>query len=268
MLLFFWRKRKVTKRKQPAYFASREMPRAAVILDGLLFSVAAGILCLSTKISVEVIDMRNFFLMTVAILFAVQSFCSAAVAVESAKFNDSETLIYPIVRTGNEQVDEKINAGIVGELKSFFKGCHYAVQYDGHEIGGMYTNFEVPCNRAGNTVILSIIITESVYYKGAAHPATYKHALNFNAETGNKINHGYLTDVGDGSNPHFSLDNISKKLREHCQREGIHLFEEALPLKNLPETFYFDENLHVHFIFPQDEIAPYAAGIIDLDMDA
>ena len=28
-LLFFWRKRKVTKRKQPAYFASREMPRAA-----------------------------------------------------------------------------------------------------------------------------------------------------------------------------------------------------------------------------------------------
>ncbi|MBR4384817.1 MAG: DUF3298 domain-containing protein [Selenomonadaceae bacterium] len=213
--------------------------------------------------------MRKIFLTTLlTLLFALQNFCSAAVTIETANFNDSKDLVYPIVRTGDAQVDAKINAKIVEELKGFFKGCHYAVQYNNQKIGDMQTNFEVPCNRAGNTVILSSVLTESVYYEGAAHPATYRHALNFNAETGVKINHGYLTDVGDGSNPHFSLDNISKKLREHAEREGIQLFEEALPLKNLPENFYFDANLHVHFIFQQYEVAPYAVGIIDLDMDA
>ena len=215
-----------------------------------------------------VIVMRKVFLMTLAILLAtIQSLCSAQVEVETAHYNGSENLIYPIVHTGNAEVDEKINLRIVGELRDFIKGCHYAVQYDGKSIGGMHTSFEVPCNCAGNTVILSIIMTESVYYEGAAHPTTFKHALNFNADSGAKINLGYLIDVGDGSNPKFSLENVSEKVREHVEREGIHLFENALPLKNYPEYFYFDENLHVHFLFGQDQIAPYAAGIIDVDMD-
>ncbi len=214
--------------------------------------------------------MRKIFLtVALTLMFALQNFCSAAVTIETANFNGSENLVYPIVHTGDAQVDEKINGAIVAELKNFFKGCHYAVQYDGREIGGMQTNFEVPCNRAGNTVILSIVLTESVYYKGAAHPATYKHALNFHAETGDKMNLGYLTEVGDGSNPKFSLDNVTKKLREYVDKhEEIFLFNEVLPLKSLPEDFYFDENLHVHFIFQQYEVAPYAVGIIDLDMDA
>ncbi|MBR1807566.1 MAG: DUF3298 domain-containing protein [Selenomonadaceae bacterium] len=213
--------------------------------------------------------MRKVFLMTLAILLATfQSLCFAQVEVETAHYNGSENLIYPIVHTGNAEVDEKINNAIVVEMRDFIKGCHYAVQYHDQKIGGMYTSFEVPCNRAGNTVILSIIMTESVYYEGAAHPSTYKHALNFNADSGAKINLGYLIDVGDGSNPKFKLDNITAKVRAHAEREGIQLFDDALPLKNYPEYFYFDENLHVHFLFGQYEIAPYAAGFIDVDMDA
>lgn len=212
--------------------------------------------------------MRKIFLLTLAILLATfQGLCSAQVEVESANYNGSETLIYPIVKTGTASVDDKINSEIVSEMRDFIKGCHYAVQYDDQKIGGTYTSFEVPCNCAGNTVILSIIMTESVYYEGAAHPTTFKRTLNFNVGSGEKINHGYLTDVGSG-NPKFSLDNVTAKVRAHVEREGIHLFEDALPLKQLPEKFYFDANLHVHFLFGHDEIAPYAAGFIDVDMDA
>ncbi|MBR2518920.1 MAG: DUF3298 domain-containing protein [Selenomonadaceae bacterium] len=210
---------------------------------------------------------KIFFATLIALFVSLQSFCGAAVNIETANFNDNEELKYPIVHTGNTSVDEKINGAIFDEIQRFVKECHYSAQNDDLEIGDMYTNFEIPCNRAGNTVILSVVLTESIYYKLAAHPATYRHALNFNAETGEKINHGYLTDVGDGSNPKFSLDNVSKKLREYADREELFLFDDALPLKNLPENFYFDENLHVHFIFQQYEVAPYAVGIIDLDMD-
>ena len=213
--------------------------------------------------------MRKLFLATVvALVMSLQNFCGAATAtIESANFNGNETIIYPIVRTGNAAVDEKINAAIVDEINRFVKEIHYAVQYDGIVVKGMYTSFEVPCNRAGNTVILSIVMTESVYNEGAAHPLTYKHALNFNADTGERMNTGYLTDIGSG-NPKFMLDNVTKKLREKAERENLYLFDEALPLKSLPEDFYFDENLHVHLLFQQYEVGPYAIGIVDLDMDA
>ena len=106
----------------------------------------------------------------------------------------------------------------------------------------------------------------SNYYKGGAHPTTYKHALNLNTSSGNRMGLDYLTDVGSG-NPQFSLENVSKKLREYAERKVIYLFPDALPLKKLPENFYWDKNLHVHLIFQHYEVAPYAAGIIDLDMD-
>ena len=232
------------------------------------FSVSAGILHALTKSPAEVIDMRKIFLATLAaLLLSWQSLCAAQVEIESANYNDNDTLKYPIVKTGDAAVDAKINDAIVAEMRDFIKGCQYAVQYDGQKIGGMYTSFEVPCNQAGNTVILSIVMTESVYYEGTAHPSTFKHTLNFNVGSGEKINHGYLTDVGSG-NPKFELDNVTAKLRAHVEREGIQLFDDALPLKQLPEYFYFDENLHVHFLFGQYEIAPYAVGFIDLDMDA
>ena len=212
---------------------------------------------------------KIFFVTVVALILCLQNFCGAATpaTIETAHFNGNETLIYPVVRTGNATVDEKINAAIVGEIERFVKEIHYAAQNDGIVVKGVNTNFEVPCNRAGNTVILSILITESSYNEGAAHPLTYKRGLNFNADTGECMNTGYLTDIGSG-NPKFTLDNVTKKLREKAKRENLYLFDEALPLKSLPEDFYFDANLHVHLLFQQCKVGPYAIGIVDLDMDA
>ena len=78
----------------------------------------------------------------------------------------------------------------------------------------------------------------------------------------------YLTDIGEGVSVDELKDRLEQKLREQSAQEGIYLFEDALPLKKLPEYFYWDKNLHVHFIFQHYEIAPYAAGIIDVDIDA
>lgn len=212
--------------------------------------------------------MRKIFFATVfALILSLQNFCGAAAAIESATLNGNETLVYPIVHTGDAAVDKKINAAIVDEIERFVKEIHYSAQHDGYVVKGVYTNFEVPCNRAGNTVILSILLTESSYNEGAAHPSTYKRALNFNADTGERMNWSYLTDIGSG-NPNFTLENVTKKLREKAERENLYLFDEALPLKSLPEEFYWDANLHVHLLFQQYEVGPYAIGIVDLDMDA
>ncbi|MBR0260732.1 MAG: DUF4163 domain-containing protein [Selenomonadaceae bacterium] len=209
--------------------------------------------------------MRKIFMaMLIALIVSVQNFCGAA-TIEKTCFNGNEKIIYPVVHTGDAAIDKKINTAIIAEVDRFLTGVYRNAQTNGYTVADVRTNYEVGSNEAGNTVILSIILTESNYYKGGAHPATYKHALNFNVNNGELMDISYLTDVGSG-NPNFSLENVSKKLREHCEREGIHLFDDALPLKKLPENFYWDENLHVHLIFQHYEVAPYAAGIIDLDM--
>ena len=210
---------------------------------------------------------KILFLTLLALIVSVQSFCGAA-TIESTCFNGNEKFVYPVVHTGDEAIDQKINIKIKTELMSFIKGLHYAVQYDNRKVLGAQMNYKVACNGAGNTVILSLLISKSQYFEGAAHPTSYLHALNFNMSSGNRIGLNYLTDVGSGVSVEEIKARLENKLQEKIKREKLYLFPEALPLKNLPENFYWDENLHVHFIFQQYEVAPYAVGIIDVDIDA
>ena len=211
--------------------------------------------------------MRKIFLTAVvALIVSVQSLCGAAKIYE-ARFSDYEKVIYPVVQVEDEEIEQKINAAIVAEIDEFLTGVYRNAQEIGAEVADIRTSYEIPCNRAGNTVVLSIVITESNYYKGAAHPATYRHALNFNLATGELMGIDYLTDVGEGIPKSYLIDKLNSKLLEKAARENISLFKEVLPLKELPQNFYWDENLHLHFIFQHYSVAPYAWGIIDIDVD-
>ena len=209
--------------------------------------------------------MRKFILIAALVLFSVQS-CFAA-EIHEETFNGNETLKYPVVHTGDAMIENRINGAIRDEILRFIKEIHYAAQYNGQEAAGIWTNYEIGSNEAGNTIILSVLMTESCYFKGAAHPSTYKRALNFNLSSGDLMSIDYLLEVGEGFKEGYLIERLEKNLRKKIKREKLFLFENALPLKNLPEHFYWDENLHVHFIFQQYEIAPYAVGIIDVDID-
>lgn len=210
--------------------------------------------------------MRKIFLITLAMLLSCK-ICFAA-DIYSAVFNDNENLVYPVVKTGDSMIDNRINIAIIAKIDRFLTEIYRDAQVNGYEVADIRTNYEIACNQAGNTVILSILMTESSYFKGAAHPSTFKHALNFNLSSGELMDINYLLEVGEGIKDGYLIECLNQKLAEKVANEQIFLFGDALPLKNLPETFYWDENLHVHFIFQQYDIAPYAAGIIDVDIDA
>ncbi len=209
---------------------------------------------------------KIFFAVLLALIVSVQNFCGAA-AIESACFNGNEHLIYPVVHVEDAAIEKKINVAVIAEIDRFVTGVYRNAQSNEYTVGGIYTNYEVTCNENGNSVILSILMTESCYYKGAAHPSTFKHALNFNLTSGELMGLDYLTDVGSGVSECEILKRVERALISHCEREKLSLFDNALPLKQLPETFYWDKNLHVHFLFQQYEVAPYAVGIIDVNID-
>lgn len=205
--------------------------------------------------------MKKIFLITLfALIINVQNLCGAAEIYE-AYLNNEENLKYPVVKTGDTAIDQKINNVIATEIDHFVTNV-YGRLYD-DKLRFINTNYTIACNEAGNTVILSVILGESYCYMRAAHPAYYRCALNFNVKTGELMDTGYLTDIGAG-NPQFSLENVTNQLKAYAESKKISLFHDALPLKELPKNFYWDENLCVHLIFNNYEVAPYAYGIIDL----
>ena len=210
--------------------------------------------------------MRKIFLVVIALLIVgVQSCLAAEISENQSPFH--ENVIYPLVKTGDEAIDKRINTAIIAEVDRFITGVYRNAQEINAEVVDVRTNYEIMCNGAGNTVILSVVLTESNYYKGGAHPATYIRPLNFNLSSGELMGLNYLVEVGDGFQDGQLLERLNQKLAEKVERKEIFLFQDALPIKQLPEDFYWDENLHVHFIFQHYAIAPYAMGIIDVDID-
>ena len=207
-----------------------------------------------------------FLAVLTAMAVILPNFCAAA-TIETAYFNGNEKRAYPVVHLANSEAEKKINTAIIAEIDRFLTGVYRNAQKNSLEVVYADTNYQVHCNEDGGTVILSISVTEKAYFKMAAHGSTYFHTLNFNVTNGELIDTSYLTDIG-GGNPKFSLENVSRKLKEHAERKNLYLFPDALPLKKLPKNFYWDKDLHVHLVFQHYEVAPYAYGIIDLDMDS
>ena len=137
--------------------------------------------------------MRKVLLIIALIVLGVQS-CFAA-EISEARFDSNEKLRYPVVHTGNSAIDDKINVAIIAEVDRFSTGIHQNAAFNGYKVGDIHTDYEIACNQDGNTVILSIVMTESRYFEGAAHPATWQHTLNFNMSSGNRMGLDYLNSL-------------------------------------------------------------------------
>lgn len=207
-------------------------------------------------------------------LFAVLVLClwtatAAAqdfVAVENGYYQNNRELVYPVIKATDPAASEKMNRAIRKEMAQFVIGMQQ--EFPGAKVGlTLGTVYEVPCNKQG---LLSVILTEYSYLKGAAHPLIAKHTLNFDSATGALLNLENLSDIlgKDKGSAGISPADLTRKLRAKAEREGIMLFDGLQILSKCPPNFYFDDDLHLHFIFQLYDVAPYAAGIIDLDADA
>ena len=204
--------------------------------------------------------MKKFFF--ALIIFLMNFSAVQAAEISATNYLGDENLVYPFIILQDEQAEKKINAEIFAEVERFLA----EVKKHSAEMNAAATvtiNFEVPCNYEFG--ILSVILTEYVNFEKTAHPTTYRRALNFNSDSGARIFSDTLTEISTYENgePSYSPKNLTLKLKEYAKKNNIHLYEDFQELTQIPEDFYFDENLRVHFIFQQYEVAPYAAGIIE-----
>lgn len=200
------------------------------------------------------------------ILFINLSVANAA-QIDSAKYNNDDDLIYPVVYAKNAEVSEKINAEIRREVQNFlvFADNTAADGYEPVKIEKVAVSYEITCNHENG--ILSIVLTEYLNFENSAHPSTFRRALNFNSDSGERIFSKDLSEIaheeyGESS---YSPKNLTRKLKAYAKENDIWLYGDFKELTQVPDDFYFDDNLHVHFIFQQYEVAPYAFGIIEFD---
>lgn len=203
---------------------------------------------------------KIFFALIIFFVTSAANFSNAAEIDRVFYFGNPE-ISYPLVIAKNDDATAKINRVIRAEVKHLMDG----LKDPENNIGGVGVDYEIPCNHENG--ILSIVLTEYVYFEGAAHPLTFKRGLNFNSDSGARLTADTLTEIAKKPTDYTPAD-ITAKLKIYSKKNNLPLNTDFQELTAIPEDFYFDDNLHVHFIFQQYEVAPYAVGIIDLDADA
>ena len=190
-------------------------------------------------------------------LMILPNICGAT-QIQSTDYEGDFQFVYPTVKLSNTFAENRINQKIREEVKQLFDSAR---QPDISTTATM--SYEIMCDKKN---ILSVVLTEIVYAKGAAHPSTFKRALNFDTRTGKFISNADWKKISrEYAKAEYSAKGITRKLKAYAKENNLALYDDFKELEKLPEDFYFDENFHLHVIFQQYEVAPYAVGIIDLD---
>ena len=198
--------------------------------------------------------MKKIFLTTALALMILTEICGAT-EIKETNYKGDFQFSYPEVTTSSAVINAKINQKIREEIKTFI-----AAAREPNRSVVATTSYEIPYN---GEKVLSIRLIEYVNYENSAHPLVYLKTLNFDVTNGKPVSNVDLKKYSHSISPKA----LTKKLKDHAEREGIALYPEFKELEKLPDDFYFDEKFHLHFVFQQYEVAPYAAGIIDVDVE-
>lgn len=109
--------------------------------------------------------------------------------------------------------------------------------------------------------LVSLVLFESVYFKGAAHPSTTVVGLTFDAK-GEPVTR---EDALARAVPQ-TAEEINAAIEQQGEARDLMLFRpEWREVQGWPQEFYVGADGRLYFIFQQYAIAPYAAGWIAID---
>ncbi len=109
--------------------------------------------------------------------------------------------------------------------------------------------------------VVSLLLLESIYFKGAAHPTTHVVGMTFDGE-GDRVTVEDILPMTGLTSPEALNGLIEKQGAER----GLMLFPaEWRQVSAWPEEFYVGTDGKIYFLFQQYEIAPYAAGWLAIE---
>lgn len=183
------------------------------------------------------------------------------IVIRSGLIKERDLIIhYPQVRVvGNPEVSRKISRYFEKAARISQKAYEKAdtmderltsrVDYQVSHHGNRYLSFQ----RYGYDFI-----------ERAGHPTSWELGVTFDLTTGEPVEWQKL--VAPRHKGAFTLEKINEALWSTDYGKGHYFYSDFRGLKKLPQNYYLDGSGNIHFVFGQYEIAPYAVGIIDLNM--
>lgn len=188
-------------------------------------------------------------------------YAQKGIVIRSGLIKERDLIIhYPQVRVvGNPEVSRKISRYFEKAARISQKAYEKAdtmderltsrVDYQVSHHGNRYLSFQ----RYGYDFI-----------ERAAHPTSWELGVTFDLTTGEPVEWQKL--VAPRHKGAFTLEKINEALWSTDYGKGHYFYSDFRGLKKLPQNYYLDGSGNIHFVFGQYEIAPYAVGIIDLNM--
>lgn len=188
-------------------------------------------------------------------------YAQKGIVIRSGLIKERDLIIhYPQVRVvGNPEVSRKISRYFEKAARISQKAYEKAdtmderltsrVDYQVSHHGNRYLSFQ----RYGYDFI-----------ERAAHPTSWELGVTFDLTTGEPVEWQKLVALRHKGA--FTLEKINEALWSTDYGKGHYFYSDFRGLKKLPQNYYLDGSGNIHFVFGQYEIAPYAVGIIDLNM--
>ena len=160
---------------------------------------------------------------------------------------------YPVWKGGTRLQQARINSTIEAELSAYY--AHIMKLNENAPVTG---TIAWDMGENGKNGVVSFVLYESTYPKGAAHPTTYVKGLTFDSHGYRVTRQQALRMTSDDT-----ADEIDARVKAEAAARRIPLFSDTFGRpKAWPQEFYIGRNGALYFIFQQYEIAPYSSGWI------
>ena len=168
---------------------------------------------------------------------------------------------YPILDLPNDKVQKKINLDLLAQANRVHSDVRHSIEQG--EVIASSLNTKVSYKDEN---FISLKTDEYSYMKFAAHPVSWEYGRIYRLSDGKSLT---LTELA--RQPEFSKHaeryTLQSVIRAIKSKYGDMLYSKVIQLDEIPEDIYLDENKHVHVIVQAYVLAPYAAGIINVDLD-
>ena len=175
--------------------------------------------------------------------------------------SEGAVLTYPIVQTDAADAQQRINTVIEDDVKAFMQ------EIDMARMGNKKTSAEMSYKITNSSDdLLSLKTEQFISEEGAAHPMSYTHGYLFRLSDGKALTLDDVQQMSDRMDRagRYTLDAMNRRLTE--PKNGAP--EGYKPLEAAPKDIYMDADGHIHVLIQRYEAASYAAGVLDIDLDA
>lgn len=184
-----------------------------------------------------------------------------ATVTDGQETSDGATLTYPVVKADAPEAQQRINMVIEADVKAFMQ------EIDAARVAGKppaaKMSYEIT---KSSDELLSLKTEQFISEESAAHPMSYAHGYIFRLSDGKALTLADVQQLPDRRKQaeRYTLESLNKRLAE--PKDGA--AKNFKKLETTPKDIYMDANGHIHVLIQRYEAASYAAGILDIDLDA